>query len=340
MTREADSERASQRAPASEERNERGGEQLDRVPPVDASRADASTRDASRADASSAEAPKPRGMLARTLASFLENRLAVVGIGVVVLFVLFCYLGPLLYRTDQVHIDLSQATASPSGSHLLGTNEVGYDQLGRLMVGGQTSLEVGIAAALLATGFGTLWGAIAGYAGGFVDAAMMRIVDALLAVPSLFLLLFLASIARPTVGLLILVIALISWLGPARLVRGQALTLRTRDYVRSVRLMGGGSMRAVLRHIAPNTIGTVVVNATFQVADAILTVAALSFLGLGIPPPAANWGDMLSNGINYVYDGYWWLIYPPGLAIVLVVVAFNLIGDALRDSFEVRLQRR
>jgi peptide/nickel transport system permease protein len=142
------------------------------------------------------------------------------------------------------------------------------------------------------------------------------------------------------IPLLILVIALISWLGPARLVRGQALTLRTRDYVRSVRLMGGGSMRAVLRHIAPNTIGTVVVNATFQVADAILTVAALSFLGLGIPPPAANWGDMLSNGINYVYDGYWWLIYPPGLAIVLVVVAFNLIGDALRDSFEVRLQKR
>jgi peptide/nickel transport system permease protein len=285
-------------------------------------------------------APTGRGLLARTLSSFLENRLAVVGLGIVVLFLLFCYLGPLLYRTDQVHIDLSQATDPPSGGHWLGTNEVGYDQLGRMMVGGQTSLEVGIAAALLATLFGTLWGAVAGYAGGALDAVMMRIVDAMLSVPSLFLLLFLASIARPTVGLLILVVALISWLGPARLVRGQALTLRTRDYVSSVRLMGGGSMRAVLRHIAPNTIGTVVVNATFQVADAILTVAALSFLGLGIPPPAANWGDMLSSGINYVYNGYWWLIYPPGLAIVLVVVAFNLIGDALRDSFEVRLQRR
>jgi peptide/nickel transport system permease protein len=169
---------------------------------------------------------------------------------------------------------------------------------------------------------------------------MMRVVDALLAVPALFLLLFLASIARPTAGLLILVIALVSWLGPARLVRGEALSLRTRDFVTSARLMGGGPWRAVLRHIAPNAIGTVVVNATFQVADAILIVAALSFLGLGIPPPAANWGDMLSSGISYTYAVYWWLIYPPGLAIVLVVIAFNFLGDALRDSFDVRLQKR
>jgi peptide/nickel transport system permease protein len=277
---------------------------------------------------------------ARVRRTFADHPLAVVGVAIVVVFVLFCYLGPLLYHTDQVHIELSDATLAPSGGHPLGTNEVGYDQLGRMMLGGQSSLEVGIAAAALGTAFGTLWGAVSGYAGGFVDAAMMRIVDALLAVPALFLLLFLASIARPTIGLLILVIALISWLGPARLVRGQALSLRSRDYVTAVRLMGGGSWRAVLRHITPNTVGTVVVNATFQVADAILTVAALSFLGLGIPPPAANWGDMLSNGINYVYSGYWWLIYPPGLAIVLVVVAFNLVGDALRDSFEVRLQRR
>jgi peptide/nickel transport system permease protein len=284
--------------------------------------------------------PKERGPIARSLSAFGENKLAVVGLGIVVAFVLFCYLGPQIYHTDQVHIDLSQATLAPSAAHPLGTDEVGYDQLGRLMAGGQSSLEVGVAAALLATVFGTLWGAVAGYAGGFVDSAMMRIVDALLAVPALFLLLFLASIARPTVGLLILVIALVSWLGPARLVRGQALTLRTRDYVTSVRLMGGGPLRAILRHIAPNAIGTVVVNATFQVADAILIVATLSFLGLGVPPPAANWGDMLSHGINYTYDGYWWLIYPPGLAIVAVVVAFNLIGDALRDSFEVRLQKR
>lgn len=278
------------------------------------------------------------GSLAGRFAALRAHGLALLGVAVVLAFVLFCYVGPLVWRTDQIHIDLSAATERPSWAHPLGTNEVGYDQLGRLMAGGRSSLEVGVAAALLATVFGTLWGAIAGYAGGLLDSAMMRVVDALLAVPALFLLLFLASIARPTTGLLILVIALIAWLGPARLVRGEALSLRTRDYVTAVRLMGGGPWRAVLRHVAPNAIGVVVVNATFQVADAILIVAALSFLGLGIPPPAANWGEMLSNGINYTYDGYWWLIYPPGLAIVLVVVAFNLIGDGLRDSLDVRLR--
>jgi peptide/nickel transport system permease protein len=280
------------------------------------------------------------GSVTGWLGAFREHALAVLGVAIVVAFVLFCYVGPLVWRTDQVHIDLAAATERPSRAHPLGTNEVGYDQLGRLMAGGRSSLEVGVAAALLATVFGTLWGAIAGYAGGLLDSAMMRVVDALLAVPALFLLLFLASIARPTAGPLVLVIALIAWLGPARLVRGEALSLRSRDYVTAVRLMGGGPWRAVLRHVAPNAIGVVVVNATFQVADAILVVAALSFLGLGIPPPAANWGEMLSNGINYTYDGYWWLIYPPGLAIVLVVVAFNLVGDGLRDSLDVRLRGR
>lgn len=277
---------------------------------------------------------------ARAAETFLENRLAVVGVGIIVAITAFCFLGPLVHRTDQLHVELSQAAYGPSLAHPLGTDEVGHDQLGRLMLGGQAALEVGVAAAVLATLFGTLWGAVAGYAGGIVDAVMMRIVDALLAIPALFLLMFLSAISRPNIWVMIGVIALVAWLAPARLVRGEALTLRTRDYVRSVKLMGGGSWRAVLRHIAPNAIGTVVVNATFQVADAVLLVAALSFLGLGIPPPSATWGDMLSNGINYTYDGYWWLIYPPGLAIVLVVVAFNLIGDALRDSFEVRLQRR
>jgi peptide/nickel transport system permease protein len=282
----------------------------------------------------------PRSALSRAVSTFLENRLAVAGVAIIVAVAAFCFLGPLVYRTDQLHVELAQAAYGPSPAHPLGTDEVGHDQLGRLMLGGQAALEVGVAAALLATLFGTLWGAVAGYAGGVVDAVMMRIVDALLAIPALFLLMFLSAIARPNIWVMIGVIALVAWLVPARLVRGEALTLRTRDYVRSVKLMGGGSWRAVLRHIAPNAIGTVVVNATFQIADAVLLLAALSFLGLGIPPPSATWGDMLSNGINYTYDGYWWLIYPPGLAIVLVVVAFNLIGDALRDSFEVRLQRR
>lgn len=271
---------------------------------------------------------------------FVQNKMAVLGLGIVVFMTLFCFIGPLIYHTDQVHTHITHADLGPSASHLLGTTNVGYDELGRLMLGGQTSLEVGFAAALIATVFGVIWGSVAGFAGGVVDAVMMRIVDTVLAFPALFLLLFLAVILRPNVWIMILVVSIVAWLAPARLVRGETLSLRARDFVQAVKVMGGGRWRIVFRHLIPNSIGTIVVNATFQIADAILVLAALSFLGLGIPPPATNWGGMLSNGVTYVYDGYWWLIYPPGIAIVLTVVAFNFIGDALRDALEVRLQRR
>lgn len=274
------------------------------------------------------------------LSTFLENRLAVVGVVLMVLLVLFCFLGPVLYPTDQVHANLLTENLAPGRGHPLGTDENGYDQLGRLMAGGQTSIEVGLAAAALATVFGVVWGAVAGYFGGLVDSVMMRAVDSLLAIPSLFLLLVLASIFTPDTLILIFVVAVVAWLIPSRLVRGESLTLRTREYVQAVRVMGGGGPRIIGRHLIPNTIGTIAVAATFQVADAILLIAALSFLGLGPAPPAANWGQMLSDGVNFSYDGYWWLIYPPGIAIVLTVVAFNFIGDALRDSLEVRLRRR
>jgi peptide/nickel transport system permease protein len=267
---------------------------------------------------------------------FLENKLALAGAVTLVLIFLFCFVGPLVYQTDQIHTDIGHANLRPSWDHPLGTDDVGYDVLGRLMVGGQTSLEVALGAALVAVVVGVLWGAIAGFLGGIVDAVMMRIVDAILSIPALFLLLFLAAVSTPSVWTLIFVVGLIAWLVPARLVRGETLSLRKREYVEAVTVMGGGSLRIVLRHIIPNTIGTVIVNATFQIADAILLVAALSFLGLGIPPPAANWGGMLSNGLNYTYSGYWWLVYPPGVAIVITVVCFNFIGDALRDAFDTR----
>ena len=273
------------------------------------------------------------------LRSIFRNQLGGrIGFGIVVFMILFSFGGPLIYRTDQVHTSIEQATLAPSAAHPLGTNEVGYDVLGRLMLGGQTSLEVGVAAALIATSFGVLWGAIAGYVGGLLDALMMRVVDALVAIPALFLLVVLGTIVTPSVPVLVVVIGAIAWLVPARLIRAETLSLRTREFVDAVRVMGGSEARIVLRHILPNAIGTVVVNATFQVADAILTVAALSFLGLGVPPPAANWGSMLSSGVNYTFAGYWWLIYPAGIAIVLTVVAFNVIGDALRESLDVRLR--
>lgn len=280
------------------------------------------------------------GGLRRLITAFTESRLAIAGAILVVLILAFCFIGPLIYHTEQVRVDLAAANQPPGPGHPLGTTNVGYDVLGRLMVGGQSSIELGLAVAILSAAIGTAWGAVAGYVGGGVDAVMMRIVDCLLAIPSLVYLLVLVNIFKPTLGLLILVLAFLSWLYPARLVRAEALKIKQLPHVEAVRTMGGRTGRIVLRHIVPNSLSVIVVNATFQVADAILILAALSFLGLGLPPPAATWGGMLTDGLNYIYDGYWWMIYPAGAMIVLTVIAFNLIGDGLRDSFDVRLQRR
>jgi peptide/nickel transport system permease protein len=290
-----------------------------------------------RADAAAEPSGRPSRAL---LGAFVDNRLAVVGLVVIIGLVLFSFIGPLLYHTDQVHTRLALETLPPGAGRPLGTDNVGYDELGRLMAGGQITLEVAFGAALLAVLVGVVWGATAGYVGGIVDSALMRIVDAFLAIPALFLLLVLANIFTPSVLMLILVVGLTAWLVPARLVRGEALTLRTRDYVRAAKTMGVRPPTIIGRHIVTNSIGTILVNATFQVADAILVVAALSYLGLGIPPPSTNWGSMLSQGLNYTYSDYWWLIYPPGVAIVLTVVAFNLVGDGLRDAFGLDVRTR
>jgi peptide/nickel transport system permease protein len=289
------------------------------------------------------EAVSHGGLGRRIFSAFIENKLAVVGVVVIVAFLLFCYVGPLFYHTNQTSASqalFSPDNAPPGNGHPLGTDSSGFDILGRLMYGGQISLLVGFAAAAIASIFGALYGAISGFFGSWLDPVLMRIVDAFLSIPVLFLAIVLATVFRPSLTVFIFVIAFVSWLIPARLIRGQALSLRIREYVQAVKVMGGSRTRIVLRHIIPNSIGTIIVNATFNIADAILLLAALGFIGLGVPPPQTDWGSMLSNGVNYALDGYWWEIYPAGLCIVLVVVAFNFIGDALRDALEVRLQRR
>lgn len=281
-------------------------------------------------------AAAPASGLRLAVRRFRRNKLAVVGLAVVVLFVLFCFVGPELYHTVQNRTDLTQVNLHPGGKHLLGTDAVGHDELGRLMYGGKISLLVGLAAGVLATVIGTLWGAVAGYAGGWVDAVMMRIVDAGIAIPALFILLVISAISTPGTWGLVLILGLVSWLVPSRLIRAETLTLKNRDYVLTLRAIGGGHGRAIGRHILPNAVSTIVVAATFQVADAILLVAYVSYLGLGVQPPATDWGGMLSAGLTAAYSGRWWLIVPPGLAIILVVCAFNAIGDGLRDAFDVR----
>jgi peptide/nickel transport system permease protein len=288
-----------------------------------------------------ASAAKPRGLFRRGWEVFAENRLALASLIILVFIVLFCFVGPVFYHTNQTNTNISDYLCRPSGKHLLGCDDVGYDQLGRLMVGGQTSLEVGFAAAIVSVIIGTLYGALSGYVGGWVDSILMRVVDAGLSIPYIMVIIILSVIFHPDPVIMIFLIAVFYWLGVARLVRGETLSLRTREYVQAVRVVGGGGGRAIVRHIVPNAIGTIIVQATFAVADSILILSGLGFLGLGIQPPATDWGSMLSSGLNYIQGGnYWWLIYPPGVAIIITCITFNFIGDALRDAFETRLQRR
>lgn len=270
--------------------------------------------------------------------ALLGNRRAWAGLIVIVALAAFCYLGPFFYHTNQVKVNLGNATQPPGPGDPLGTDGSGYDILGRLMVGGQSSLELGFAVAIASTAIGTVYGAISGWAGGILDAIMMRVLDTLMALPILVLLLLLVTIFSPNLPAIILLLTFLSWLSAARLVRGGVLALRTREYVQAAKGMGSGGWRIMRRHLIPNAVGVIVVNATFTVADAILWLSTLSFLGLGLPPPAADWGSMLTNGLDYLFDGYWWMVYPPAAILITTLVAFNLIGEAARDALNVRLR--
>jgi ABC-type dipeptide/oligopeptide/nickel transport system permease subunit len=283
----------------------------------------------------------PRAGWRLALSSFMENKLAVVGAGIIIFFVLFCFLGPFVYHTNQIDTNVINAFESPGAGHPLGTDTNGFDELGRIMRGGQAALEIGFFSSLIATVIGTLVGAVAGLVGGFIDGLLMRVVDVLLSIPLLVIILIVsAHFNGATVFSLSLIIGAFSWLVSARLVRGEVLTLRVRDFVLASRTMGASQNRLVYRHLIPNALGVVIVNITFQVADAINLLALLGFLGYGLNYPQVDWGDMLSDGLTYLQDGYWWLVYPVGICLVLVVMAFNFIGDALRDTVDVRLRRR
>jgi ABC-type dipeptide/oligopeptide/nickel transport system permease subunit len=274
------------------------------------------------------------------LREFAQNRLAVTGLAILAFFVLFSFVGPVFYHGNYITSDLVNTNLPPGGGHPLGTSNQGYDELALIMNGGQAALEIGFFAAAIAIVIGALWGAVSGLAGGIVDASMMRVVDIFLCIPALFIVLIVAVRYGASVLSLSLIIGGFSWLVPARLVRGEVLSLRERDFVSAARVAGSSRSRLIGRHLLPNAFGVVIVNVTFQVADAILLIAALGFLGFGLHWPHQDWGDLLSNGVQYLQDGYWWQIYPVGICIVLVVMACNLVGDALRDSLDVRLRRR
>ena len=278
---------------------------------------------------------------------FANNKVAVLGVGILVFFVLFCFLGPVFYHTNQsltqpLNANLSPGQSSPINgqTYPLGTDEHGFDELGRIMLGGQTALEVGFFAALISIVIGTLYGAVSGLSGRLIDGVMMRFVDIVYSIPFLFIVLVLATKFSATVLEISLLFGFFSWLVPARLMRGEVLTLRERDFVWAARVMGSKRSRLVYRHLIPNALSVVIVNVTFLVADSILALAYLGFLGFGLQYPTASWGDMLGNADSYISNGQWWLVYPVGFCLVAVVMACNLVGDGLRDALDVRLRRR
>jgi ABC-type dipeptide/oligopeptide/nickel transport system permease subunit len=299
------------------------------LPPLDVTRAPAG-----------GEAGPVRSGWRLALREFARNRLAVAGLGVLVFFVLFCFGGPSVYHANVLSTNLAATNLPPGAGHPLGTDNLGFDELAELMKGGQAALEIGFLAAAIGIVIGALWGAMSGLAGGIADSIMMRVVDVFLSIPFLFIVLIVAVRYGASVPGLSLIIGVFSWLVPARLVRGEVLTLRVQDFVSAARAAGAGRLRLINRHLIPNALGVIIVNVTFNIADAILAVATLGFLGFGLHYPNVDWGDMLSNGTTYLQDGCWWLIYPVGTCIVLVVMACNLLGDALRDSLDVRLRRR
>ncbi|HYW75259.1 MAG TPA: ABC transporter permease [Gammaproteobacteria bacterium] len=294
----------------------------------------------SNAAADSTALTRSRSTWALAARAFASNRLALVAVGYIIAMLLFCFIGPLFYHTNQFLSDIAISNLPPGKLHPLGTDHYGFDILGRLMLGGQNSLELAFAVAVASSIVGMIWGGISAYLGGWVDSVMSRILDVGIAIPAIFLFVFLASVFRPDKLLIILVLTAIFWMMPARLVRGETLSLRTREFVAAARLSGNGPVRILITHIFRNVLGTLAVSATLQATQAILILATLNFFGFGLPPPNPSWGGMLSGGINYLYAGYWWQIFPAALVITTIVVALSIAGDGLQDSVDVRLQGR
>ncbi|HEV7180370.1 MAG TPA: ABC transporter permease [Candidatus Baltobacteraceae bacterium] len=242
-----------------------------------------------------------------------------------------CAFAPVLLHLDPNTTHVAQAYAAPSARDWLGTDGLGRDEFARLLIGGRVTLAVGAIAALVAMFIGTVYGALSGYYGGWIDTLLMRIVDVLLSVPTLFLLLLLAAMFHGSIAVLMIVIGVTSWLGPARLVRGEVLTLRERLYVEAARALGAGDRRIIFRHIIPNASGTIITTTTFIIASAMLAETALSYLGIGVRAPTPSWGNLLSGAQSDIFARAYWLIFPPGLAILITVCALNFLGDSLRD---------
>lgn len=266
---------------------------------------------------------------------FRRNRAGMAGAVIVLCLYMIALLAPVISPCDPVqHGDLPAMRHNPpSVAHPLGTDKFGRDVMSRVFYGSRISLTVSLLAVVIAVVIGALVGAVAGYSGGIVDAVIMRTVDALMAIPRIFLLLTCIALFSRSILLIIVLLGATSWMGTARLVRGQILSLRNKDFIIAAESLGAGSRRIIFRHLLPNTMTVMIISATLRIGGIILIEAALSFLGLGVPPPTASWGQMVFEGRD-VLLGAWWISTFPGIAIIATVIGYNLLGEGLKESFD------
>ncbi|HEY5133486.1 MAG TPA: ABC transporter permease [Candidatus Krumholzibacteriaceae bacterium] len=277
----------------------------------------------------------PAGLWSQGWSRFRRNRFGMAGAGIIVALYLAAVLAPLLTPYDPIaQGDVPKMRyVAPCLTHPLGTDKFGRDVLSRVIYGARISLMIGLLAVAITVVLGALVGAVAGYFGGAADAILMRIVDALLAIPRLFLLLTCVALFSGSVWLVIVLLGATGWMATARLVRAQVLALRNLDYVKAAEALGAGGRGVIWRHLIPNTLTVIIVAATLRIGGIILTEASLSFLGLGVPPPTPSWGQMVFEGREVLLSA-WWLSTFPGIAIAVTVIGFNLLGDALKDAFD------
>ena len=288
------------------------------------------------------DVPEQIGLWTDVWRRFRRNRLAVGGAVIVVILVLDAVLAGLLVQLGLVqdpirqHVELS--LAGPSAQHLLGTDYLGRDTLSRLMFGARISLTIGILVQGIYVVIGGTIGLVAGYAGGRVDNLLMRFTDIWFAFPDLLFVLVLVSVFSPSLLSIFVAIGIVNWVGLARLVRGQVLSIKEKEFVESARAVGSSHFKIVLRHLVPNALGPVLVTLTFGIPAAIFLEAALSYIGVGIQPPTPSWGVMIQDGYQSIYASPWQVAFP-GIAIAITMLSFTFIGDGLRDALDPRMRR-
>lgn len=265
----------------------------------------------------------------------LQNQLARWGFAIIATILVLALLAPLIAPYDPDAINVKAILLAPSSAHWMGTDGLGRDVFSRMLFGARISLLVGFVAVGIATVIGVILGAIAGFYRGWVDVVIMRLVDVMLSIPTFFLILAVIAFLSPSIWNIMIVIGLTSWMGVTRLVRAEFLSLREREYVLSAQTLGAKNLRLIFQHLLPNSLTPIIVSFVLGVASAVLVESGLSFLGLGVQPPQASWGNILTDGKEYI-EFAWWLSLFPGLAILLTVLGYNLLGEGLRDALDPR----